>query len=351
MVNGTKWGSVRASRTVSSVLMLTQRQVCLGGERHRVTRRGGWVPDFANHRVGTARAMSDAVDGRPDRLPDGNPIIRHKFTADPTAIVHGGYVYLYTGHDEAPPGTHDYVMNEWLCFSSPDLRTWTEHPVPLSANDFAWASGKAYASKMLELAGTFYWFVSVADRHGDSAIGIAAAPTPVGPFGDLLGRPLVTRADLPPTDNPKANLDPTAIVVDGTVHLVWGNGRCYSAVLGEDMTSLDGSIVAVDLPEFEEGAHLHRRLDWYYLSYGYGNPERVAYAMSRHPGGPWTFVGLLNEVAGNCETNRPCVIEFEGGCGTSCTTTARCPAATATTGRSASIASPTSPTAGCDRSS
>jgi hypothetical protein len=32
---------------------------------------------------------------------DGNPIIRHKFTADPTAIVHDGTVYLYTGHDEA----------------------------------------------------------------------------------------------------------------------------------------------------------------------------------------------------------------------------------------------------------
>jgi hypothetical protein len=104
-----------------------ERQVCLGGGRHRVTRRGERVPDVADHRVGTAPAMSDAVDGRPDRLPDGNPIIRHKFTADPTAIVHGGSVYLYTGH-EAPPGTHDHVMNQWLCFPSQDLLTWTEHP-------------------------------------------------------------------------------------------------------------------------------------------------------------------------------------------------------------------------------
>ena len=37
-------------------------------------------------------------------------------------------------------------------------------------------------------------------------------------------------------------------------------------------------------------------------------PERVAYAMSRSPDGPWKFAGLLNEIAGNCETNRPCII-------------------------------------------
>jgi hypothetical protein len=40
-------------------------------------------------------------------------------------------------------------------------------------------------------------------------------------------------------------------------------------------------------------------------------PERVAYAMSRSPSGPWRFVGLLNEVAGNCETNRPCTLVFD----------------------------------------
>jgi Glycosyl hydrolases family 43 len=250
-------------------------------------------------------------DERSGRLPDGNPVIRHKFTTDPTAIVYDGAVYLYTGHDEAPTGTHEYVMNEWLCFSSRDLADWTEHPVPLRASDFSWGSGKAYASKVLEYRGNFYWFVSVADRSGDSAIGVAIASTPVGPYRDLLGRPLVTRDDLPPTDNPKANLDPTAIVVDGTTRLVWGNQRCYTAVLNADLTALAGPIATIDLPGFEEGAHLHGRQGWYYLSYGYGMPERVAYAMSRHPAGPWTFAGLLNEVAGNCETNRPCIIEFE----------------------------------------
>ena len=80
----------------------------------------------------------------------GNPIIKHKYTADPTAIVYQDKVYLFTGHDEAPPGTEKYIMNDWLCFSSADLVHWEEHPFPLKAKDFSWASGDAYASKVVQ---------------------------------------------------------------------------------------------------------------------------------------------------------------------------------------------------------
>jgi len=256
--------------------------------------------------------MTSSTFGREATLPDGNPVIKDKFTTDPTVIIHDGVVFLYTGHDEASAGVHDYVMNEWLCFSSDDLVTWTEHPAPLRASDFAWSSGKAYASKVLEHEGSFFWFVSVADAAGDSAIGVATSASPNGPFEDLLGAPLITRADLPPTDNPKANLDPTVIVVDGTPHMVWGNQTCFTVELAPDLRSLAGPIRTIDLPEFQEGAHLHQRDDCYYLSYGYGMPERVAYAMSRSPAGPWTLGGLLNEVPGNCETNRPCTLELNG---------------------------------------
>ncbi len=66
-----------------------------------------------------------------DTIVTGNPIIKDKFTADPAAFVHGDSVYLYTGHDEAPAGKEGYVMHEWLCYSSSDMRNWKEHPVPL----------------------------------------------------------------------------------------------------------------------------------------------------------------------------------------------------------------------------
>lgn len=43
-----------------------------------------------------------------------NPIIHHKFTADPTVIEYEDTVYLYTGCDEALKGVAVYTMNEWL---------------------------------------------------------------------------------------------------------------------------------------------------------------------------------------------------------------------------------------------
>jgi beta-xylosidase len=244
----------------------------------------------------------------------GNPIIKHKFTSDPTAIVHGGKVYLYTGHDEAPVGTEDYVMNDWLCFSSDNLVDWKEHPSPLKATDFHWSSGGAFATKIIKKDGKFYWYVAVNHRElRGTAIGVAVSSSPVEGFTDAIGAALITHDMLPPTNNDKANLDPSVLIDDdGQTHIFWGNKTCYYAKLSDDMISIDGKIEQVDLPDFEEGAHIHKRKDWYYLSYGYQMPEKVAYAMSRSIKGPWEFKGILNEIAGNCQTNRPCVIDFKG---------------------------------------
>jgi beta-xylosidase len=122
-----------------------------------------------------------------------NPIIRHKFTADPTVIVYDDTVYLYTGRDEEPKDAATYTMNEWLCFSSRDLVNWYEHLHPLKPTDFSWASGDAYASKVIHAHNKFYWYVAVshAQLYG-KAIGVAASDVPMGPFKDARGSPLIT---------------------------------------------------------------------------------------------------------------------------------------------------------------
>jgi beta-xylosidase len=243
----------------------------------------------------------------------GNPIIRHKYTADPTAIVYNDTVYIYTGHDEAPAGVENYVMNDWLCFSSVDMITWKEHPLPLKAKDFTWAKGDAYASKVIFHNGTFYWYVAVTHASiPGKAIGVAVAKQPVGPFHDGRGSAIITHNMLPTDPNEKANLDPSVIVDDdGQAYIFWGNGRCYYARLKENMMELDGPVRIVNLTGFTEGAHIHKKHGWYYLSYGYQFPEKVAYAMSRSIDGPWEFKGILNEIAGNCQTNRPCLLDFK----------------------------------------
>lgn len=244
----------------------------------------------------------------------GNPVIRHKYTADPAAIEYNGAVYLYTGHDEPPEGVADYVMKDWLCFSSKDMVHWEEHPVPLRATDFAWAKGDAYASQVIERDGKFYWYVAVSHASiPGKAIGVAVAEKPEGPFRDAIGQALITNETIGVSGENKINLDPTVMIDDdGQAYLFWGNSQCYYVKLHKNMKELVGPIQKIDLPLFTEGAWIYKRRGWYYLLYGYDFPEKVAYAMSRHIEGPWAFKGIINEIAGNCKTNSPAILDFKG---------------------------------------
>jgi beta-xylosidase len=154
----------------------------------------------------------------------GNPVIKYKYTADPAAMVHNGKFYLYTGHDICPAKQNRYVMSDWLVFSTEDMITWTEHPVPLKASDFAWASGDAWASQVIERNGKFYWYVAVSHGavHG-KAIGVAVSDSPTGPFKDAKGSAIITN-DLT-TQYTKISwddIDPTVMIDDdGQAYLYW----------------------------------------------------------------------------------------------------------------------------------
>jgi beta-xylosidase len=244
----------------------------------------------------------------------GNPIIHHKFTADPTALVHSGTIYLYTGHDEAPPGREEYIMHEWLCFSSKNMTDWQEHSSPLRATDFKWAKGDAYASKVIFHNNRFYWFVSVSHATiPGKALGVAISESPTGPFIDAIGSALINQQMIPDAGLELVNLDPTVLIDDDNeAHLIWGNSKCYYTKLSADLLTIKEPIRTLSLPSFTEGSNLHAHNRWYYLSYGSGFHEKVAYAMSRDPEGPWEYKGILNEIPGNCQTNRPAIVDFKG---------------------------------------
>lgn len=245
----------------------------------------------------------------------GNPIITDKYTADPSAMVYKDKVYLYAGHDEAPAKQERYMMHEWLVYSSDNMTDWKEHPSPLKAKDFTWAKGDAWASQVIERNGKFYWYVAV--EHGSikgKAIGVAVADNPLGPFKDARGSAIITN-DMT-TEETKISwddIDPTVFIDDdGQAYLFWGNTQCYYIKLKENMVDQDGPIQKVSLPNFTEAPWLHKRKGWYYLSYAYQFPEKIAYAMSRKITGPWEFKGILNEVAGNSNTNHQAIIDFKG---------------------------------------
>ena len=118
------------------------------------------------------------------------------------------------------------------------------------------------------------------------------------------GNPLITD---------KFTADPAAFIDDdGQAYLFWGNTTCHYVKLKDNMTELEGDIDTIDLPNFTEAPRVHKNGEWYYLSYAFEFPEKTAYAMSKSIHGPWEFKGILNEIAGNCNTNHQAIVEFKG---------------------------------------
>ncbi len=267
-----------------------------------------------SNNVKTGRAEKEVPEQKKE-LSINNPIIKDKYTADPAALVHDGTVYLYVGHDQAPNDQNRYIMNEWLVYSSTDMVNWGEHPVPLRPADFEWAAHSAWAGEVVEKNGKFYWYVTVehGSIHGKS-IGVAVADSPLGPFKDALGKALITNdMTTAHTQISWDDIDPTVYIDDdGQAYIFWGNTACYWAKLKDNMTELDGAIHTVELPHFTEAPWIHKRGDWYYLSYAYQFPEKTAYAMSKSINGPWEYKGILNELAGNSNTNHQAIIEYKG---------------------------------------
>ena len=117
---------------------------------------------------------------------EGNPVVRHKYTADPATLVYKDTLWIFAGEDFEGNQQRTHMEN-WCVFATTDLVHYREYPVPLRADEFKWSSGIAYASQVVERNGTFYWYVST-DHTG---IGVAVSDRPEGPYKDALGKPLL----------------------------------------------------------------------------------------------------------------------------------------------------------------
>jgi arabinoxylan arabinofuranohydrolase len=247
-----------------------------------------------------------------------NPIIQTLYAADPAPMVHGDTVYLCTSHDEDVTVDNFFTMNDWRVFSSKDIVNWTDHGSPLSYESFSWSDGKAWAPHCVERDGMFYFYVPVSPN----AIGVAVADSPLGPFTDPIGEPLVTGSH--------QYIDPTVFVdEDGQAYLYFGNPKLWYVRLNDDMISYEGSIQEVpnttqsfgqrdgdaERPTlYEEGPWFYRRNDLYYMLFAAsGIPEDIAYSTSPGPTGPWTYGDIIMENAsGHAFTNHAGVVDFKG---------------------------------------
>ena len=241
----------------------------------------------------------------------GNPVIRHKYTADPAVLVEGDTLWLFTGHD-ANANQKGYRMRDWCVFSTTDMTHWTEYPTPLRISDIKWDRSKnAFAGHVAKRNGKYYWFFST----NGSGIGVAVADRPEGPYKDVLGRPLLTKADCAGSTHGWVCIDPAVFVDDdGQAYLFWGNRFCYYARLKENMTEIDGDIRRIDFPQadFTEAPWVHKYKGKYYLTYAKGWPEQIAYAMADSVGGPYRYMGVISDYARNSNTTHPAIVEFKG---------------------------------------
>jgi MYXO-CTERM domain-containing protein len=233
-----------------------------------------------------------------------NPIVQTSYTADPAPMVYDGRLYLYTSHDEDVTVSNFYTMNDWHLYSTIDMVNWTDHGTPASLKTFNWSTDSAWAPQGVARNGKFYLYVPINNNSG-AKIGVAVANNPAGPFTDPLGKALAQKDS--------ANIDPTVFIDDdGQAYMYWGNGTLRWVKLNSDMISTSGNITNVSLSGFTEGPWFYKRGSLYYMVYAAtSGTEKLSYATSSSPTGPWTTKGDIMGT-GSTFTNHPGVVDYKG---------------------------------------
>ncbi|WP_424767991.1 glycoside hydrolase family 43 protein [Paenibacillus sp. sgz302251] len=266
-----------------------------------------------------------------DNAPKPNqPLVKHIYTADPSAHVFEGKIYIYPSHDldhDGPSNDNgdqyameDYHVLSMDSFDSPVV----DHGQVLHLKDIPWASKQLWAPDAAYKNDTYYLFFPARDHDGNFRIGVATSKSPAGRF-------------TPQESYIKGSfsIDPAVLVDDeGQAYIYFGGlwgGQLEKwqtgefkpdetgpagdepalgprvALLSDDMMSFQGGpqevliededgnpILAGDEERrFFEGPWVHKYNDLYYLSYSTGTTHKLVYAVSRNPMGPYTFKGTI----------------------------------------------------------
>ncbi|WP_219638218.1 glycoside hydrolase family 43 protein [Cohnella sp. CFH 77786] len=255
--------------------------------------------------------------------PNGNPLISHKFGADPYALVFRDRVYLYMTNDvleyDADGNVKDNTygnIRKITVISSADLANWTDHGEiraagPQGAAKWAtqsWAPSAAH--KVIDGKDRFFLYFA----NNASGIGVLTSDSPTGPWTDPIGQALVTRAT-PGVQDVTWLFDPAVLTDDdGKAYLYFGGGvpngkdewpdTARVMELGPDMVSVVGEAVTIRAPYMFEDSGIHKYRGTYYYTYcsnfyngtrpeGSPSAGEIAYMTSDRPMGPWTYRGTI----------------------------------------------------------
>ncbi len=265
------------------------------------------------------------------------PLVNEIFTADPSAHIFNGKIYVYPSHDiiEENPLYDDcgsqYAMRDYRVLSMDYIGgPVTIHDVALDLDDVPWAKRQFWAPDAAEKNGKFYLYFPTKDKDDIFRIGVAVSDKPEGPF-----RSKKTAIEGSYSMDPSVFKDD-----DGSYYMyfggIWGgqlqrwdennnytpsgcetqdNGIPDSPAISPRIAKMSNDMISfAEDPKpiriidengkpiltkdhdrrFFEAAWIHKRNGIYYLSYSTGNTHYIVYATGDNPYGPFTYRGVLN---------------------------------------------------------
>ncbi|WP_431292612.1 glycoside hydrolase family 43 protein [Pedobacter sp. P26] len=279
------------------------------------------------------------------------PLVKEIYTADPSAHVFNGKIYIYPSHDiesgikENDNGDH-FDMKDYRILSMDSIGgKVTIHDTALSVSDIPWAGRQLWAPDAAYKNGTYYLYFPVKDKNDVFRIGVATSKDPAGPF----------KAAKEPIEG-SFSIDPAVFTdTDGSSYMyfggIWGgqlqrwkdgkydpNGSKTDSEkenepaltakvvkLSKDMTTFDGKVKDVVILDqqgkplltkdhdrrFFEGAWMHKYNGKYYFTYSTGDTHFLASAISDNPWGPFKYQGtFMTPVEG--WTTHHSIVEIKG---------------------------------------
>src|ERR1700712_820809 len=124
----------------------------------------------------------------PKRRAIGKPLLDHIYTADPSAHVFDGRIYIYPSHDieTGTPfndnGDHFGMADYHVMSLDGPGATAIDHGVALHVNDVPWAARQMWAPDAACKDGMYYLYYPAKRADGIFQIGVATSAHPAGPF-------------------------------------------------------------------------------------------------------------------------------------------------------------------------
>lgn len=214
--------------------------------------------------------------------------------ADPDVLIAKGEYWVY------PTGGNQ--LDSLHCYSSPNLRDWTERGTILKLDRIAWikddgaSKHQLWAPGICQANGKYYLYFSVGPQNPTpSRIGVAVASAPDATFVDS-GKPLLTGGHGFEAIDAMVFKDP-----ESGKHLLYCGGSAGAKLrvfeLNPDMITIAREIPVKTPVNFTEGSFMHYWQGKYYFSYSHGvwNSEdySVCYSTADTPFGPWQYKGTI----------------------------------------------------------